>query len=114
MVTLYHNPRCSKSRATLALLTDRGYEPHIVRYLEAGLTAAALKKILRRLDCSALDLIRKGEALYQQLDIAKKALTEEQLIDLVVQHPLLLERPIVVNDDKAAIGRPPQNVLAIL
>lgn len=114
MTTIYHNPRCSKSRATLALLKSRGIEPKIVLYLQQPPDADMLKSISRQLGGSMKDFIRDGEAIYQQLGLDKDTLTEQQLIEMVVQHPILLERPIVVNNGKAALGRPPENVLSII
>ncbi len=114
MTTIYHNPRCSKSRATLALLKSRGIEPEIVLYLQQPPDAGTLKSISRQLGGSMKDFIRDGEDIYQQLGLDKDTLTEQQLIETVVQHPILLERPIVVNNGKAALGRPPENVLSII
>ncbi len=114
MTTIYHNPRCSKSRTTLELLNDQGIEPDIVLYLEQPPDAAQLKTLTKQLGVSIKDIIRKGEELYTTLELANNNLTEQQLIDAVVENPQLLERPIVVNDGKAAIGRPPENVLNIL
>lgn len=114
MTTIYHNPRCSKSRATLALLQEHGVEPTVVRYLDAPPDAAALRAITGMLGCSIRDIIRTGEDAYRELNLADKTLTEAALIDIVAANPKLLQRPIVINGDRAAIGRPPQNVLAIL
>jgi arsenate reductase len=114
MTTIYHNPRCSKSRATLELLVNHGIEPTVVLYLEQPPDAETLKSITRQLDCSISDIIRKGEEEYTALGLAKSALTEDELVKIVAQNPKLLERPIVVNNGKAAIGRPPENVLSIL
>jgi arsenate reductase len=112
VITIYHNPRCSKSRATLKLLEDRGIQPRIVEYLKAPPTETELKQILKLLGLSAHDLARRSEPEYAQahLDTA----TEAEILRAMVAHPILIERPIVVAGNKAAIGRPPENVLAIL
>jgi len=114
MVTLYHNPRCSKSREALSLLRTRGIEPEVILYLETPLTAKALKTLLSQLGISSRDLLRKGEDLYKELGLAATALSEAALIKAMVEHPKLIERPIAVKGDKAIIGRPPENVLQLL
>ncbi len=117
MTTIYHNPRCSKSRATLALLEQKGITPEIVLYLENPPDAETLKEILQKLALPITAMIRQNEALYQQLKLGANPNTiapEQELIDLIVQNPILLERPIVVNGMRAIIGRPPENVLALL
>jgi len=111
---IYHNPRCSKSRQTLALLRDNGHEPEIIEYLATPPTADELTKILSQLGMRPRDLMRKGEAVYKELKLADDALTDEQLIDAMVANPILIERPIVSTGNKAAVGRPPENVLTIL
>lgn len=114
-ITIYHNARCSKSRDTLALLTARGIEPAVVAYLDTPPDAATLRGLLAKLGLTdARALMRKGEAEYKELNLADPALGQDALIAAMVAHPKLIERPIVVNGDKAAIGRPPENVLAIL
>ena len=113
-VTIYHNPRCSKSRATLALLEERGIEPHIVRYLDTPPTAAELGKVLKALGIGPRALLRTGEAEYRDLDLAREELDDAALIEAMVAHPRLIERPIVVAGGKARIGRPPEAVLEIL
>ncbi len=114
-VTIYHNPRCSKSRQTLALLEERGLEPTIVEYLKNPPDAPTLKKVLRALNLRPRDLLRKGESAYGELGLEDESLDDAALIDAMVENPVLIERPIVVVDDKrAAIGRPPDNVLDIL
>ncbi|MDD9811526.1 MAG: arsenate reductase (glutaredoxin) [Gammaproteobacteria bacterium] len=116
MTVIYHNPRCSKSRATLALLRERGVEPQVVRYLDTPPDAAALRAITVKLNCSIRDLIRSGEDVYRALGLGGKikTLSESALIDIVAAHPKLLQRPIVIHGKRAAIGRPPENVLSIL
>jgi len=111
---IYHNPRCSKSRATLELLKSRGIEPVIVEYLKTPPSTAELKEILDLLGLEPRQLMRRGESVYQELDLAKPELDDEALVRAMVEHPILIERPIVVTNGKAALGRPPENVLAIL
>lgn len=114
MTTIYHNPRCSKSRQTLALLEEKGVEPEVVLYLETPPDAATLRDLLARLGKSPRELMRKGEAAYKENGLADPALSDEELIEAMVRHPKLIERPIVVNGERAALGRPPENVLDIL
>jgi len=114
MITIYHNPRCSKSRQTLALLEERGVEPKVIPYLEQAPSAATLKQILKKLGLKPRQLMRKGEEVYKDLGLADESLTDAQLIEAMAAHPILIERPIVVNGDKAALGRPPEQVLDIL
>ncbi|KAF0865313.1 arsenate reductase (glutaredoxin) [Pseudomonas sp. LD120] len=113
-LTLYHNPRCSKSRGALELLEQRGLAPTVVRYLETPLDAAQLRSLLAKLGISARQLLRSGEDEYKSLNLADSSLSEEQLIAAIAQHPKLMERPILEAGDKAIIGRPPENVLEIL
>ena len=112
-LTLYHNPRCSKSRGALELL-ERGLAPTVVRYLETPLDAAQLRSLLAKLGLSARQLLRTGEDEYKTLNLADPSLSEEQLVAAIAQHPKLMERPILEAGDKAIIGRPPENVLEIL
>jgi arsenate reductase len=112
-VTIFHNPRCSKSRETLKLIEARGVQPKIVEYLKTPPSAAELKSILKKLGLKAADIVRKGEPLYAELGLKDRILDEDALIALLVKHPILIERPIVVAGGKA-IGRPPETVLAIL
>jgi arsenate reductase len=113
-VTIYHNPRCSKSRQTLALLEERGISPRVVDYLKTPPSAAELKTILKKLGPRPRDLMRKGEPLYAELGLKDRDLDDDALIALMVANPILIERPIVVSGGKAAIGRPPESVLEIL
>lgn len=113
-IRILHNPRCSKSRATLALLQEHGVEPDISLYLETPPDASELQSILGMLGLEARQLMRKGESEYRELGLADEALTEGQLISAMVEHPRLIERPIVIANGRAAIGRPPESVLAIL
>ena len=112
MTTIYHNPKCSKSRQTLALLGGRGIEPEIIEYLKTPPTAAELKNILAMLGKAPRDLLRTKDAKEAGLD--DPALDDEALIKAMVANPIVIERPIVVNNGKAAVGRPPESVLDIL
>lgn len=114
MITLYHNPRCSKSRTALALLRDHGIEPEVRLYLEQPPTAAELKQVLSKLGISARALLRKGEDAYKELNLADESLSEKALIKAMVTHPKLIERPIAITRDQAVVGRPPENVLTLL
>ena len=111
-VTIYHNPRCSTSRNTLALLEKKGIAPKVVQYLETPLDAEGLKGLLKKLKLTAHDLLRKKEAAPLGLDT--DTMTEAQLIAAMVKHPILIQRPVVVNGAKAIIARPPETVLEIL
>jgi arsenate reductase (glutaredoxin) len=110
-VTIYHNPKCSKSRQTLALLQENGVEPEIVEYLKSPPSAAQLKAVISKLGVSPREIMRGKEAKEEGIDAA---LEGDELIAAIVAHPRALERPIVVKGDKAAIGRPPESVLEIL
>ncbi|MBB1583785.1 MULTISPECIES: arsenate reductase (glutaredoxin) [Serratia] len=114
-VTIYHNPRCSKSRETLALLEQHGVKPDVVLYLETPPSVDQLKKLLKELGfSSARELMRKKEDLYKDLKLADENLSEAQLLQTMVDNPKLIERPIVVKGTQARIGRPPEQVLEIL
>ncbi len=114
MTTIYQNPRCSKSRQTLALIEEKGMSPNIVLYLDTPPDAKTLKTLLRKLGLSARKLMRTGEDEYKDHNFSDKTLSEKELIEAMVTFPRLIERPIVVNGDKAILGRPPENVLDIL
>ncbi len=113
-ITIYHNPRCSKSRQTLALIREHGLEPEIVEYLKQPPTPDELKRIIQRLDVSVREVIRSGEAEYRELGLGDESLDDTALIEAICAHPKLLQRPIVVRGDKARIGRPPEAVEDIL
>ena len=114
MVRIYHNSRCSKSRATLPLLEQHGGKVEVIDYLHNPPSAAELAVLLKQLGMSARELLRTGEAEYQSLKLDDPALDDASLIAAMVAHPKLIERPIVVANGKAALGRPPEAVLAIL
>ncbi len=111
--TIYHNPRCSKSRETLALLQAKGIEPNIVEYLKTPPSASQLKSIVKQLGVKPQQLVRKGEEIYKSR-YADKTLSDAQWIEAMVENPSLIERPIVIRGQRAALGRPPQNVLQLL
>ncbi len=111
---IFHNPRCSKSRQTLALLEENGETPTIVEYLETPPSADELTFIVNKLGIQPRDLMRKGESEYKDLNLADKGLSTSDLITAMLENPRLIERPIVVKNDKVAVGRPPENVLGIL
>ena len=113
-VTIYHNPRCSKSRQTLQLLKDKGIEPEIVEYLQTPPDAATLDEYLTKLGMEPRELMRRKEAPYKELNLADDSLDRVALIKAMVENPILIERPIVVKDGKVALGRPPESVLEIL
>jgi arsenate reductase len=113
-VTIYHNPRCSKSRQTLQLLRDKGVEPEIVEYLKTPPDAENLEAILDMLGLEPRELMRRKEKDYKQLGLDDQSLSREELIDAMVAHPKLIERPIVIKAGKAALGRPPESVVEIL
>ncbi len=113
-ILIYHNSRCSKSRQTLALLEQQGIQPQIIDYIKTPPSIETLTNILTQLNITARDLLRKGEAIYKELNLADKSLTDQQLIEAMCENPKLIERPIVIHHGKAKIGRPPEAVLEIL
>lgn len=112
-ITIYHNPRCGKSRSTLALLRENGVEPTVVEYLKTPLSQDELRVIVRLLEMPAADLVRKSEAVYKE-ELAGRTLTDEEWLEAMARHPILMERPIVVRGQRAVLGRPPENVLKLL
>ncbi len=112
-VTIWHNPRCSKSRAALLLITDKGIDPVVVKYLEQAPTIAELEKALTLLKIAPIDLIRTKEPLFKELNLTPTQ-DNTTLLKAMSSHPKLIERPIVFANGKAAIGRPPEDVLKIL
>lgn len=114
-VTIYHNPHCSKSRETLALLAQQQCEIHIEAYLEQHFSAQQIQEIAQKLGVKSLrEMMRTQDALYRDLGLDKSEISEQQLLAALVAHSCLLERPIVIHGDKAKIGRPPESVLEIL
>ncbi len=113
-VTIYHNPRCSKSRQTKALLEERGIEPEVIEYLKGSLTVEKVTGVLKMLSLPPRGVMRKGEAPYQDLNLGDEGKSDAELIQAIVDNPILLERPIVVSGGKAIIGRPPENVLELI
>jgi arsenate reductase (glutaredoxin) len=113
-ISIYHNPRCSKSRQTLGLLEQQGVKPDIIEYLKTPPTPDELEIIVSQLGINTRELLRKGEVAYKELNLADKTLTDQQLIQAMCDHPKLIERPIVIHNGKAKIGRPPEAVLDII
>ena len=113
-ITIYHNPRCSKSRQTLALLEENGVTPEVVLYLSDTPSAKELSDIIKKLGISARELLRKKESEYAELNLKDESLSDSALIKAMVDHPKLIERPIVVKGQKAVLGRPPENALELL
>ena len=113
-VTIWHNPRCSKSRQTLALLRERGIEPEIVEYLKTPPSAGELEAVLEKLGMEPRGLMRRREAAWREAGLDNPALGRRALVEAMAAYPALIERPVVLAQGKAALGRPPENVLAIL
>ncbi|HAJ75087.1 MAG: arsenate reductase (glutaredoxin) [Gammaproteobacteria bacterium] len=113
-ITIYHNPSCSKSCATLALLEENDVNPEIIYYLESPPSSDELRELLAKLNLDLRELLRSGEKEYADLGLDDTSLSEEILFDIVYKHPQLLQRPIVVRGDRAILGRPPENVLSLL
>lgn len=113
MLTIYHNPRCGKSRETLKIIEDSGAMVQVVEYLKTPPAKGDLKLVVEKLGIKPEDLVRKGEAIYKE-KFKGKNLTDEEWIDAMEEHPILIERPIVIKDNKAVIGRPPENVKELL
>lgn len=113
-ITIYHNPRCSKSRETLKLLQDKGIEPEIREYLKEVPSADELRALLAKLGISARDLLRKKEAEYKEAGLDNPALDDDAIIAAMTRYPKLIERPVVIKGEQARIGRPPESVLEIL
>ncbi len=114
MVTIYHNPRCSKSRQTLEILKEHNIEPDVVLYLQTPPDAKKLRALLKKLGLEARDLLRKSESAYKENNLQDQTLNNEHLIQAMVEHPILIERPIVEKGNKAVLGRPPENVLSLI
>lgn len=112
--TIYHNPRCSKSRQTLALLKEHGVEPLVIEYLKSPISLQALQELKQKLGITALAMVRTKEAVFAELQLDPKAVSDNELLKAIIEQPILLERPIVTCDNKAVIGRPPENVLDLI
>lgn len=112
--TIYHNPRCSKSRQTLALLEENNIAPDVVEYLQNPPNAQTLGQILNMLGLQPRELMRRNEAAYAENNLADETLSDNALIQAMIDHPILIERPIVINGGRAVLGRPPENVLELI
>jgi len=112
-VTIYHNPRCSKSRQTLALIEENGVQPRVIHYLDTPPSTTELRSLLQLLGLDARSLLRTKEAPYAELDLEDAIKSEDDILQAISTHPILLERPIVVRANRAIIGRPPENVLEL-
>jgi len=112
-ITIYHNPRCSKSRNTLALLQQHGIEPTVIEYLKDSPSKSELESIIRKLGIKPEQIVRKGEETYKR-EFAGKTLSDDQWLDALAGNPILIERPIVVKGERAVVGRPPENVLDLI
>lgn len=113
MITIYHNPRCAKSRETLKIIHERGVNAKVVEYLKVCPSADELGKIVKKLGIKPADLIRKGESIFKD-NYKGKELSDEQWLQVMAENPKLIERPIVIREEKAVIGRPPENVNELL
>lgn len=113
-VTIYHNPRCSKSRGALALIEEAGVDVRVSEYLKSPPTRDELVGLVTALGVNVRDIMRSGEQAFKDLDLGRDGVSDKELLDAIVAHPILLERPIVVRDDKAVIGRPIENVAELL
>ena len=113
-ITIYHNPKCSKSRQTLELLVKQGIKPVLNEYLKTPPSSEKIKEILNKLGYAPRDLMRKKEDAYTENNLDNPSLSDDDLIEYMIKHPILIERPIVLVNEKAAIGRPPEQVLEIL
>jgi arsenate reductase len=113
-VEIWHNPRCSKSRAALELLRSKGVEPHVVLYLDSPPTSERIEQVLGLLGIEPRELMRKTEPEYRQLGLSEPALARVQLVQALAEHPILIERPIVIARERAVVGRPPERVLEVL
>ena len=110
---IWHNPRCSKSRQTLALLQERGIEPEVRLYLEAPPSFEELAEVIDKLGIGASELLRRGETAFKELGLSKDSNTKT-IIEAMCLHPILIERPVVIRGDSAELGRPPENVLTLI
>ena len=113
-VTILHNPRCSKSRQSLELLTNNGVDAQVILYLQDPPTSSEIKNILKKLNLSPSEILRRGETRFKELAISLEDIDDDQLITLMAENPILIERPIIFNETKAVIGRPPENTLDMI
>ena len=114
LITIYHNPRCSKSRQTLQLIRDSGVEPHVVEYLKAPPSFDEMDGLLKKLNLKPVEMMRRKESVFDELDLGNCSLSRDEAISAMIVNPVLIERPIVVKGNNAVIGRPPENVQELL
>ena len=112
--TIFHNPRCSKSRQTLQILKNNECDTEIIIYVEAPLDQSVLEGVIKKISLSPRELLRKGEQEFKDNDLKNKNLSDQEIIEFMVKHPRLIERPIVIKGDRAILGRPPENVLELI
>ena len=112
--TIFHNPRCSKSRQTLQILKDNECDTEIILYLKTPLDQSVLEGVIKKISLSPRELLRKGEQEFKDNDLKNKNLYDHEIIEFMVKHPKLIERPIVIKGNKAILGRPPENVLELI
>ena len=113
-IIIYHNPKCSKSRKALEIIKNKNIEPTIILYLTNKLSKTEVKKLLSKLGLSIRDILRTGEDEYKNNNLKNENLTDDKLLDFLIKFPKLLQRPIVVKENKAVVGRPPENILDVL
>ncbi len=113
MIKIYHNPRCRKSREGLTLLENSGKEFEVIKYLETPVTESELRDVIEKLEISPIDLVRKNEAIWKS-DYKGRSLSDDEIIKAMTENPKLIERPIVINGNKAVVGRPPEQILTII
>ena len=111
---IFHNPRCSKSRQTLQILNDNDCNTEIILYLETAIDQSVLEGVIKKISLSPRELVRKGEQEFKDNDLKNKNLSDQEIIEFMVKHPKLIERPIVIKGNKAILGRPPENVLELI
>ncbi|MDG2461599.1 MAG: arsenate reductase (glutaredoxin) [Luminiphilus sp.] len=113
ITTIWHNPRCSKSRLTLSLLEEQGIEPTVRQYLDDAPSTDELRIVINQLDMTPWDLLRRGEKVFKELDLTKES-SDAAIISAMTENPILIERPVVIHGNGAALGRPPENILTLL
>lgn len=113
-IIIYHNPRCSKSRAALKLLKEKNQDPEIFLYLQEILSQSKIRSLIKKLNIPIREILRKGEEEYKRNNLSDENISDEELINFMIKFPKIIERPIIIKGDKAVIGRPPENILKLL